>query len=160
VAENIAMRYSSAGFETQNLARGFVQGWIESPEHRKNMLDADVTEIGVGLAMSDNSGRYFAVQLFGRPKSAAIELSIANHSGDEVEYELGEQSFLLPPGMTRMHSRCRPPTLTVQLPEQSPRTIEVKNSVRYVIEQGGESRLQLSAQTGGPSRSPPRTKPR
>jgi uncharacterized protein YkwD len=35
VAENIAMRYSPAGYETATLAEGFVKGWIDSPEHRK-----------------------------------------------------------------------------------------------------------------------------
>lgn len=40
VAENIA-----AGYQT---ATDVVQGWIDSPGHRENLLNPDVTEIGVG----------------------------------------------------------------------------------------------------------------
>jgi uncharacterized protein YkwD len=149
VAENIAVRYNSAGYETAALAEGFVRGWVESPEHRKNMLDPDVTEIGVGLAMSDKSGRYYAVQLFGRPKSAAIELAITNRSQTEIEYELEDQTFSLPPRLTRTHSRCRPPALRVQFPEQKPQSITVKNSARYVVEKGNDDKLRLVPRPAG-----------
>jgi uncharacterized protein YkwD len=60
VAENIAYQYRSAGFSTQELAHGFVQGWMDSPGHRKNMLDADVTETAVAIAQSGKSGYYYA----------------------------------------------------------------------------------------------------
>jgi hypothetical protein len=108
------------------------------------MLDPNVTEIGVGLSMSSGSGRYYAVQLFARPKSAAIELAITNRSQTDVEYELADQKFLLPARMTRTHSRCRPPALTVQLPNQKPQRIAVKNGGRYVIEQGRDGELQFA----------------
>jgi uncharacterized protein YkwD len=147
LAENIAQRYGSTGLETQRLARGFVKSWIDSPKHRENMLDDAVTEIGVGVARSEESGRYYAVQLFARPKSEAIELEIANQSGREIEYELGEETFPLPPRMVRMHSRCRPPKLIVRLGEQTTRTIEVKQSQRYVVRAGQDERLELSAQS-------------
>jgi uncharacterized protein YkwD len=148
LAENIAMRYNTAGYETDPLADGFVQGWIESPEHRKNMLDPDVTQIGVGLAMSDESGRYYGVQMFARAKSEAIEFTVANRSPTDVEYELGDQKFSLPARMTRTHSRCRPPELTVQLAKDKPQAIGVKEGGRYVIELGrdGELRLAVAAE--------------
>ena len=50
IAENIAYEYNSAGFGTEELARSFVEGWKHSPPHRKNMLDPDLTDIGVGVA--------------------------------------------------------------------------------------------------------------
>lgn len=53
VAENIA-----AGYET---AAQVVQGWIDSPGHRENLLNASVTEIGVGyyfLANDTGSSNY------------------------------------------------------------------------------------------------------
>jgi uncharacterized protein YkwD len=150
VLENIAMRYSSAGYATAALADGFVKGWIESPEHQKNMLDPDVTEIGVGLAMSGESGRYYAVQLFGRPKSAVIELAITNRSQTEIEYELEDQVFSLPPRVTRTHGRCRPPELKVQFPEQAPQSVTVKSSAGYIVEQDGNGRLQLMPGRAGP----------
>jgi uncharacterized protein YkwD len=43
-----------------------MDGWKTSPGHRRNMLLADVTEIGVG-AEKGKSGRWYFVQLFGRP---------------------------------------------------------------------------------------------
>jgi uncharacterized protein YkwD len=69
VAENIAYQYNSAGFRTAELARGFVEGWKHSPGHRKNMLDPAATDTAVAVARSASSGRYYAVQMFGRPKS-------------------------------------------------------------------------------------------
>jgi uncharacterized protein YkwD len=144
VAENIAMRYNSAGYETDALADGLVKGWIDSPEHRKNMLDPDVIEIGVGLAMSEKSGRYYAVQMFGRPKSAVIEVAISNRTRIEVEYQLGEQEFSLPAQVMRTHGRCRPPRLTLQFPEQEPQTVEVQRSGHYEVRQRGDGKLELS----------------
>jgi len=69
VAENIAYQYNSAGFRTAELARGFVDGWKRSPGHRKNMLDPAATDTAVAVARSATSGYYYAVQMFGRPKS-------------------------------------------------------------------------------------------
>lgn len=46
VAENIA-----AGYRT---AADVVQGWIDSPGHRENLLNASVTEIGVGYYFLEN----------------------------------------------------------------------------------------------------------
>jgi uncharacterized protein YkwD len=144
LAENIAQRYSSTAFETRALARGFVKIWIDSAEHRENMLDDAVTEIGVGVARSEKSGRYYAVQLLARPKSQAIELEIANQSGSEIEYELGEETFSLPPRMVRMHSRCRPPKLIVRLDEQKARTIDATTSRRYIVREGREGQLEIA----------------
>lgn len=70
LAENIAYQYSSAGFTPVELARRFTKGWGESPSHRKNILTAEITEIGVAVARSAASGRYYAVELLGRPKIA------------------------------------------------------------------------------------------
>src|SRR5262249_36293184 len=52
VAENIAYLRSSRGFTTARLADRFVEGWNKSPGHRKNLLDPDQTEIGIGVAQS------------------------------------------------------------------------------------------------------------
>jgi uncharacterized protein YkwD len=71
LAENIAYQYVSTGFTTEDLARSLVDGWIDSPGHHRNMVDPDVTEIGVGIARSARSGRYYAVQDFARPKQVA-----------------------------------------------------------------------------------------
>lgn len=112
VSENIAYEYSSQGFKADELAKGFTEGWKHSPGHRKNMLDPDVTETGVAVAWSSETGHYFAVQMFGRPKSQVIEFSVANESDIEVKYKIGDQAFPLPHGLTRTHQICRPTSLT------------------------------------------------
>jgi uncharacterized protein YkwD len=152
VAENIAQRYNSAGYETSRLAQVFVQGWIDSPGHRENMLDPDVTEIGAGLAHSDESGRYYAVQLFGRPKSEAIELEVANQSKTEVEYDLADTTFVIGPRQVRMHARCRASELVVRLPNQATKTVLVKSKASYTIHSGADGELELVARRGtGPN---------
>jgi uncharacterized protein YkwD len=64
VAENIA-----AGYQT---AADVVQGWINSPGHRANLLNASVTELGVGYYfLSNDTGNenwtYYWTQVFGEP---------------------------------------------------------------------------------------------
>jgi uncharacterized protein YkwD len=71
VAENIAYQYSSAGFGTVELADKLFEGWKESPPHLANLLERGVTEIGVAIARGERSGRYYAVQMFGRPRVKA-----------------------------------------------------------------------------------------
>lgn len=70
VAENIAYQFDSRGFSTSALAQGLVQGWKDSPGHRRNMLDARVIDTGVAVVQSRHSGRFYAVQMFGRRRAA------------------------------------------------------------------------------------------
>lgn len=116
VLENIAYQYSSEGFTTDALTTAFVKGWQESPGHRKSMLDSDVTETGVAVARSEKTGYYYAVQMFGRPKSQAIAFKIENATDVAVEYKLGEEKFTLEPRYTRTHTVCRPDEIAFQTP--------------------------------------------
>jgi Cysteine-rich secretory protein family/TerD domain len=59
VAENIA-----AG---QRTAEEVVRGWMESPGHRANILDRDLTQIGVGRAEGGSYDVYWT-QVFGTPR--------------------------------------------------------------------------------------------
>jgi len=67
--------YTVAG---ENLARGFVSAksmtdaWMESPTHKKNILDKEFTETGiaVGNGIIDGKSATVAVQLFGAPSPA------------------------------------------------------------------------------------------
>ena len=70
IAENISYEYNSRDFRTEELARNFVQGWKESPGHRKNMLNLGATEIAVAVARASAGGppKYYAVQLIGQPR--------------------------------------------------------------------------------------------
>ena len=116
VLENIAYAYHSEGFTAAKLAEQFTTGWKESPGHRKNMLNPDATETAVAVARSTKTGHYYAVQMFGRPKSAAIEFKVENKAGAAFEYTLGDKTYSLDPRFTRTHTVCRPPEVTFVWP--------------------------------------------
>jgi hypothetical protein len=128
VAENVGFQYRSSGYDAATLAAELVEGWKNSPGHRENMEDAAVTEIGVGIAQ-DAKGRYFGVQLFGRPKRDAIRFSVQNDAGREVAYRAGE-ALSLPPGATRTHMVCRPVTLAIESPLFSTTPVD---GARYIV---------------------------
>ena len=134
VAENIAFQYSSAGFETLELAEGFFEGWRQSPGHRRNMLDGDATETAVAMARSAQ-GRYYAVQLFGRPASQRVRFAIANRAPQAVRYELDGKPFDLPPRATRTHEQCGQSELRVQLPGAAPRVLQPAAGDQLRVEQ-------------------------
>lgn len=116
VLENIAHAFDPQGFPDAKLSEKFMTGWEASPGHRRNLLDADATELGVGVARSDATGHYYAVQLFGRPKSAAIRFEVTNDAGEEVAYTLGETPFKLAARATQTHTLCRPAAVTFRWP--------------------------------------------
>ena len=138
ILENIASLYSSSGFGAQELANRAVHGWEQSPGHRRNLLDPEVTDIGVAIAQSGTSGTYYAVQLFGRPHSRRIEFRVANPSPVAVEYELNGKTISLPPRAMRMHQECRPARLTVRLPgERQSTSVRPADGDRYEVERLG-----------------------
>jgi uncharacterized protein YkwD len=57
IAENVALGYPSA--------EAVVQGWMESPGHRENILNGEVVETGVGVMRSRDGALYYC-QVFGR----------------------------------------------------------------------------------------------
>jgi uncharacterized protein YkwD len=42
--------------------------WMQSSGHKANILNANFTEIGIGIAYSSQSGRYYYCQDFGQPR--------------------------------------------------------------------------------------------
>jgi uncharacterized protein YkwD len=139
VLENIAYAFDSRGFEAEELTDNFFTGWRESPGHRKNMLDPDVTETGVAVSRSEKTGYYYAVQMFGRPKSAAIEFRIENQSGVAVTYTLGGRTFELPPRLIRTHTRCRPAEAKFRRPgdEGAFASVSPADGERFVVTRDG-----------------------
>ncbi|HEX3146963.1 MAG TPA: CAP domain-containing protein [Gemmataceae bacterium] len=132
VLENIAWQMNSEGFKTDALADGFVTGWKESSGHRKNMLDPDVMETGVAVAHSKTSGKYYAVQMFGRPKSASIEIRITNKSDLTLEYTIGDDKFTLEPGVIQTHTRGRPGEVKFQTPNGLS-TVNVASGIKVLV---------------------------
>jgi uncharacterized protein YkwD len=60
--ENIALGPESA--------EEVVAGWLDSPGHCANIMEARFAEIGVGLAIGKKRGQIYWVQTFGAPRSA------------------------------------------------------------------------------------------
>jgi uncharacterized protein YkwD len=52
--------------EGQRSAEEAVSTWMDSSQHRANMLSRDYTEMGAAVAAARN-GRLYFVQVFGRP---------------------------------------------------------------------------------------------
>jgi uncharacterized protein YkwD len=137
IAENIAYQHHPGEFTAEALAQGFFEGWQHSPDHRKNLLDPTVTETGVGVAQREQTGDYYAVQLFGRPMSQQIEFQITNTSNVAIQYTIDGQLFSLPPQATYTHQQCRPPEVTFQWPgTQEPTTVQPNQGDRYTIVRG------------------------
>jgi len=71
----------------------------------------------VAVARSKETGYYYAVQMFGRPKSMSVEFQIANRSDARLEYTIGSDKFTLDPRYVQTHTRCRPGEVTFQAPK-------------------------------------------
>jgi uncharacterized protein YkwD len=145
IGENIAYQYDPVGFTTKRLAEGFVEGWEKSPEHRRNMLNPDVTEVGMGIARSEVNGHYYAVQMVGRPKSLAINFEVNNKSDISLECRIGSEKFSLPANSHRKCEVCRPETLIIHFPSDKKKnlttrtmTLKPANGDQLVITNGDE----------------------
>jgi uncharacterized protein YkwD len=134
IAENIASQHHPAGFTAEALTQGFFEGWQRSPSHRENLLDPAVTETGVGVAQSEQIGAYYAVQLFGRPRSQQIEFHVTNTSNQAIPYTIDGQALSLPPQTTYTHQQCRPPEVTFHWPgTQERQIVHPRHGARYTI---------------------------
>jgi uncharacterized protein YkwD len=143
VAENIAWEMNPAGFTTRGLADALVRGWENSPPHRKNMLDPDLKEIGVGVAHSEKTGRYYAVEDFGRPKADEIRFRVTNNTDATVKYTVDGKAVSLEPGYTMSHRTCRPPELTFE----GSKTHHPQNGARFVLRDDGQGGYTVSETT-------------
>jgi uncharacterized protein YkwD len=139
IAENISYEFNTGDFETQDLARRFVEGWKNSPGHPRNMLKGEATEIAVAVARGSAQGapRYYAVQLLGRPKSARIQFRVSNPSDAPVRYRVDEREFVVQARQVRTHTEGSP----------TPVSFEVPGATRFTA-QGGE-RFVVQREGGG-----------
>src|SRR5262249_49166965 len=86
-----AQRVREAGYEFracgENIAYGHadakavVQGWMKSPGHRKNILNPEVAEIGVGVGKTAR-GRPFYCQVFAQPRAAVVAAALQEDRAD------------------------------------------------------------------------------
>jgi len=112
VSENISYQFSTEPYGTEDLARRYVEGWKESPGHRRNMVEPHVVHMANAVVRSGKSGRYYAVQMFGRPRERSIEFRVANAARAAVRYRVGDKDFSLGTGQERVHTVCTPPAVT------------------------------------------------
>ncbi len=137
VRENIAYRTNTGEVTADSLIEVFVQGWIDSPPHRENMLADYVTHTGVAVATSDDI-TYYAVQMFGRPKSAAFQLTLTNESGETqtVVFRANDQQdeAELQPRMILKMTRCFP---TVVSMAGSSESIQIKSATNFRVTADG-----------------------
>jgi uncharacterized protein YkwD len=64
VGENSAAQYftPSAGIDPDTYARGFLDIWLKSPDHRMNLIYAGFDKTGIGIAVNGNA--IYAAELF------------------------------------------------------------------------------------------------
>ena len=117
IAENLASHLDSRGFSTPALAGAAVEGWKNSPGHRKNMVQPNVTEIGVGVARAPGSDpKFLSVQLFGRPERLKYQFKIENKAGVAVTYAVFGQKSTIEPRVTATHTACEPGEVVFEKP--------------------------------------------
>lgn len=115
IAENLASIYDSRGFTARNYAKRTVEGWENSPGHRRNMLTPHVTEIGVAIARAPTRDpKYVAVQLFGRPRELKFTFKITNTTKSSVGYDFAGKDHVIEPRYTITHTSCEPGTISFQ----------------------------------------------
>lgn len=107
--ENLAMHLDSRGFEARALAEKSVEGWINSPPHRANLVAPAMTDIGVGVARApDKDPKFISVQLFARPQSLQMEFQISNSTQESVSYSFGGEAHEIKPRYAVTHTSCNP----------------------------------------------------
>ncbi|MBC8023008.1 MAG: CAP domain-containing protein [Burkholderiales bacterium] len=138
VAENIARHYGTAGFTTADLAQRLVEGWKNSPGHRKNMLEEDMVDTAVAVAHRRHDGYedFYSVQLFGRPQSASVRFRVRNSGASTVKYRVGDREYELGPRYTRTHTTCGPSPLDFQSPRRA--SFKPSRDDCYVVSRSAE----------------------
>ena len=145
IAENLANEYRSEGFTPESLSRNFVQGWRESASHRENMLQPDVTEIGVGVAQAARSGEYYAVQMLARPLSQTVKFRVTNGTAQIIRYQYRGRGVEITPKQVRAHASCVAGELTFEWPgKQQPSTLRPKDGDRYIVLDAGRGTYRVA----------------
>jgi len=116
ISENLSSNLDTRGFETRQLAREAVDGWLSSPGHRANLLAEHVVDIGVAVAKAPGEERYVSVQLFGRPYELAVQFRVNNASGQTVAYAFRGESYEIKPRYTSRHTACLPGEIAFRRP--------------------------------------------
>jgi uncharacterized protein YkwD len=142
VAENLGMEYSSGGFTPERLSKNFIDGWMESPTHRGNILEPDITQIGVGVSRN-KAGEYYAVQVFARPLAQMTRFRIFNRANATVRYEYRKRGVTLGPRQGRNHESCVAGTVKLDSSGQEV-SLQPKDGGRYAITQTAQGVYRIA----------------
>ena len=74
-------------------------------------------DIGLGIAKSAKSGKFYAVQNFGRPQSKEIKFRITNKADVAVTYTIEGKNYSIEPRYALTHRVCRPTEIKFRWPE-------------------------------------------
>lgn len=150
VSENLASNLDSRGFESRQLAREAVEGWMDSPGHRKNILTGHVVDIGVGVAKVSGEERYISVQMFGRPRSLAYTFRVNNASGQIVRYKFLDNAHEIPPRHLLRHAACVPGEITFNRPGAEAGIMgryEARDGAVFVLRHSGDGGVRIDVLT-------------
>jgi Cysteine-rich secretory protein family len=146
VDENIGFEQRDPEFTSDELAARLMQGWEASPPHRRNLLDPDVVDTGIGLAQDPGTGRWYGVQMFGTPESARVTFDVINDTASNVRYRLGERTFELAPRVTRTHEQCRRASLKLDAAGEAARsTVQPRKGGHYRVVRDASGSIGLAA---------------
>jgi uncharacterized protein YkwD len=144
LAENLAYEYHSGGFSVERLAQNLVEGWKNSPSHRANMLERDVTQTGLNIVRTRKNGEFYAVQMFGRPASAKVKFRVENRARSTIRYAYNNRSFSLGPLQMRSHESCVAGNLKIDSPgPRQDTTLQPRDGTRYTIVDAGRNALSV-----------------
>ncbi len=161
VGENLASIFDTRGFDADDYAKRAVEGWEESPGHRKNMMLPYVTETGVAVARaSANEPKYIAVQLFGRPESTRYHFKITNLSGRDVSYAFEEQANTVEPREIITHTACLPGTIEFDTGDKTGAVsrYETRAGQLFTVKPGTAGAVTVEVKQMPPSSAPPAPK--
>lgn len=149
LAENLASEEDSRGFRGRDLGREFMDAWLASPHHRRNLLIPQVVETGVGVARADGRGhKYVAVQVFGRPEALRYAFKVTNRTQSSVSYDFAGRTVRLAPSMSATHRTCEPATLVFNARGSGRVRYSAEPGMLYVIQTGRDG-LRVEMQRRG-----------
>jgi uncharacterized protein YkwD len=133
LAENIGTIERGQGLSTAELSRFFVERWRDSRPHRAALLQGSAIDTGIGVAKAPGANRYYAVQLFGRPRAKEIRYALVNRLDQPVTFRRGGKTDTLRPGMVVTIRSCRPNEIALDGIAGSGALLEPEDGVRYEI---------------------------
>ena len=133
LAENIGVYERGNGIATVELTRFFVEGWRDSRPHHAALIAGSATDTGIGVAKAPGANRYYAVQLFGRPRTKEVRYALVNRLDQPVAFRRGGKPDTLRPGMVVTLRSCRPNEIALEGIAGSGALLEPEDGVRYEI---------------------------